>query len=164
MTEKIARDYGQATGPRTDRSPTTSSNRPRTTAAPSRVQKIQQHRIQGSRTDIDTKTRATDPDWEGGGHGVNGNQKVANVTEIRRGMGVEVTERDRDEDRERGESVIYPVARSQQDRGPNLNQQCRTGGVSRPGASTYTPSHSLTYTPVPDKSFNINQIPTHGGR
>ena len=34
---------------------------------------------------------------------INGNQEAANVTEIRYGMRVEVTERDRDEDRERDE-------------------------------------------------------------
>ena len=90
---------------------------------------------------------------------INGNRKAANGTEIGRGMGVEVTERDDDGDRERDEGVIHSAARSQQDRGPNLHQRCRTRGVSSLEASTYTPSHTSTYTPVPYKSFHINQIP-----
>ncbi len=44
--------------------------------------------------------------------------------------------------------------------GQRLHASCRTGGVSSLGASTYTPSHSFTYTPVPNKSFHINSIPT----
>ena len=73
---------------------------------------------------------------------INGNQPAANVTEIRYGMGVEVTDRDRDEDRQRDEGVIGPAVRSQQGRGPNLHQIRRTRGVSSPRASDYTPSHT----------------------
>ena len=65
---------------------------------------------------------------------INDNRRVVNVTEIGRGMGVEVTERDRNDDRERDEGVISPADRSQQGRGPNLHQRCRTGSVSRLGA------------------------------
>ena len=42
---------------------------PPDTPAPSRVQQIQQRRIQNSGRDIESKIRAADPGWEGGGHG-----------------------------------------------------------------------------------------------
>ena len=71
-----------------------------------------------------------------------GNQQAAVVTEIRYRMGVEVTERDGDGDGQPNEAVISPAARSQQDGGPNLHQICRTRGVSSPGVSNYTPSHT----------------------
>ena len=45
---------------------------------------------------------------------INGNQKV--VRESGRGMGVEVTERDHDDGRERVSVVISPVARSQRNK------------------------------------------------
>ena len=107
-----------------------------------------------------SKSRAIAP---GSGAAVtvfDGNRKVARVRTSGRGMGVEVAERDHDDDRERVEGVISPAARSQHDRGSNLHQRCRTGGVSRPRASIYTPSHTSTYSPVPAKSLPINQIPT----
>ncbi len=88
------------------------------------------------------------------------NQKVARVRESGRGTGFEVTERDRDDDRDRADGVIDPAARSQHDRGSNLHRRCRTGGVSRPNVSIYTPSHTSTYCPVPAKSLHINPIPT----
>jgi hypothetical protein len=77
-----------------------------------------------------------------------------NVTEIGRGTGVAVTERGHDE------SVIHPAARSQPDGGPNLHPRCRTRGVSSLRASTYTPSHTATYTAGAAKSFHINRITT----
>ncbi len=77
-----------------------------------------------------------------------------------RGSGIEATERDHDHDGERAEVVISPAARSQHDRGSNLHPRCRTGGVSSPKLSIYTPSHTSTYPPVPAKSLRINQIPT----
>ena len=43
--------------------------------------------------------------------------------------------------------------------GPNLHQICRTGGVSRPRASTYTPSHTSSHNPVSDKVLPYHQIP-----
>ena len=91
---------------------------------------------------------------------IDGDQKVARVRKSGRRLGVEVTERDHDDDRERDEGVINPAARSQHDRGSNLHPRCRTGGVSSPRVSTYTPSHTSPYTPVPAKSLHINQIPT----
>lgn len=75
-------------------------------------------------------------------------------------MRVEVTERDGGEDGSGAMGVISPAVRSQRDRVPNLHPRYRTRGVSSPSASTYTPSHAGAYTPVPDKSFHLNQIPT----
>ena len=82
------------------------------------------------------------------------------MTEIGRGIGVEVTERDHDDDREQGGRCDQPGRPITTRQGPNLHQRCRTGGVSRPGASIYTPSHTSSHTPISDKSFHINQIPT----
>ncbi len=83
------------------------------------------------------------------------------MRESGRGSGVEVTERGHDDDRKRVEGVISPAARSQHDRGSNLHRRCRTGGVSSPRVSIYTPSHTSTYSPVSAKSLHINQIQTH---
>ena len=91
---------------------------------------------------------------------IDGNQRVARVRESGRGSGIEVTKRDRDNDRERSETVIHATARSQHDRGSNLHQRCRRRGVSSPRAVIYTPSHTSPYTAVPAKSLHINQIPT----
>ena len=87
-----------------------------------------------------SKSRATDPGRGAAVTVIDGNQKVARVRKSGRGMGVGVTERDHD--------------------GSKLHQRCRTGGVTSPRVSTYTPSHTSTYTPVPAKSLHINQIPT----
>ena len=81
------------------------------------------------------------------------------MSESARGSGVEVTERDHEDHRERVEGVINPAARSQHDGGSNLHRRCRTGGVSSPRVSFYTPSHTSTYSPVPAKSHHINEIP-----
>ena len=103
---------------------------------------VQQHRIQGGRTDVESKTRARIQVGRAAATEINGNQKAANVTEIRCGMGVEVTERDHDEDRERDDGVIYPVARSRQDRGPNLHQRCRDGRCKQTqGLNLHPESH-----------------------
>ena len=59
----------QASGPRRTRAPPRPRTRRRTTPAPSRVRAIQRHRIQDGGTDTRCKTRATDPGWEGSGHG-----------------------------------------------------------------------------------------------
>ena len=72
---------------------------------------------------------------------INRNQQAANVTAIGYGMGVEVTERDR-ENRQRDEGVISPAVRPLQERGPNLHQICRTRGVSSSRALTYAPNHT----------------------
>ncbi len=106
------------------------------------------------------KSRATDPGRGAAVTVIDGKQRVARVSESARGSGVEVTERDHDDDRERVQGVINPPARSQHDRGSNLHQRCRTGGVSSPRGAIYTPSHTSTYSPVPAKSLHINQIPT----
>ena len=115
----------RASGPRTDRSPTTSSNPPPNTPAPSR----------GHRGSSDTRSMTAA--WIPTQDSCHGSR-----TEIGRGMGIGVTERDNDEDTERDEGVISPGDRSQHDSGPNLHQRCRTRGVSSPGASTYTHSHT----------------------
>ena len=91
---------------------------------------------------------------------ISGNPKVARMTESGRGMGVEVTERDHDENRERDEGRDQPCRPITTRQRLNLHQRCRTRGVSSPRASTYTPSHTSPYSPVPDKSLHINQIPT----
>ena len=77
--------------------PTTSSNPPPNTPAPSRVQKIQRHRIQGNGTE--SKPHAIDPDWDGGGHGDQRESESGERDGDQVRMGVEVTERDWDEDR-----------------------------------------------------------------
>ena len=107
-----------------------------------------------------SKSRAMDPGRGTAVTVIDGNRKVTRVRTSGRGMGVEVPETDHDDDRERVEGVISPAARSQHDMGSNLHQRCRTGGVSRPRALIYTPSHTPTYSPVPVKSLPINQIPT----
>ena len=58
--------------------------------------------------------------------------------------------------------AIFDREQSSSDGGAvlNLHQRCRTGGGSRPRASTYPPSHTSSHTPTSDKSFHINQIPT----
>ena len=91
---------------------------------------------------------------------INGNQKVARVIESGRGMGVEVTERDHDENRERDEGCDQPCRPITTRRRLNLHQRCRTRGVSSTRASTYTPSHTSSHNPAPAKSLHINQIPT----
>lgn len=91
---------------------------------------------------------------------INGNQKVARVTESGRGMGVDVTERDHDENTERDEGCDQPCRPITTRQRLNLQQRCRTRGVSSTRASTYTPSHTSSFTPAPDKSLPINQIPT----
>jgi len=107
------------------------------------------------------KSRATDPGRGAAVTVLDGNQRVARVRQSGCGSGVEVTERDHDAHRERGEGVINPAARSQHDTGSNLHRRCRTAGVSSPRSSIYIPSHTSTYSPVPAKSLDINQIPTH---
>ena len=91
---------------------------------------------------------------------INGNQKVARVRENGRGMGVEVTERDHDEHTERDEGCDQPCRPIRTRQRLNLHRRCRTRGVSSTRASTYTPSHTSSHNPVPDKSLHINQIPT----
>ena len=91
---------------------------------------------------------------------ISGNQKVARVTESGRGMGVEVTERDHDENRERDGGRDQPCRPITTRQRLNLHQRCRTRGVSSPRASIYTPSHTSSYSPVPDKSLHINHIST----
>ena len=76
---------------------------------------------------------------------------MARVRESGRGSGVEVTEQDHDDDRERVKGVISSAARSQHDRGSNLHPRCRTGGVSSLGVPIYTPNHTSTYSPEPAK-------------
>ena len=74
--------------------------------------------------------------------------------------GIEVTERNRDHDRERRrrcDQSCRPITTRQ---GSNLHLRYRTGGVSRPKLSIYTPSHTSTYMAVPSKSLHINQIQT----
>ena len=107
-----------------------------------------------------SKSRAMDPGRGAVVMAINGNQNVVRVRESGRGMGVEVTERDHDDDREQGERCDQPSRPITTRQGPNLHQGCRTGGVSRPKASTYTPSHNSSHTPASDKSRHINQIPT----
>ena len=107
-----------------------------------------------------SKSRATAPGRGAAVTGIDGQQRVARVRQSGRGSGVEVTERDHDDDRERVQGVISRPARSQHDRGSNLHRRCRTGGVSTPRVSIYTPSHTSTYSPVPAKSLHINQIQT----
>ena len=99
-----------------------------------------------------SKTRATDPGRGAAVTVTDGIQQVARVRQSGRGTGVEVTERD--------DGVIHPAARSQHDRGSNLHRRCRTRGVSSPKVSIYTPSHTSSHTPAPDKSFHIRQIQT----
>jgi len=106
------------------------------------------------------KSRATDPGRGAAVTVTDGKPRVARVRESARGSGVQVTERDHEDHRERVEGVINPAAGSQHDGGSNLHQRCRAGGVSSPRGAIYTPSHTSTYSPVPAKSLHINQIPT----
>ena len=63
------------------------------------------------------KRRAMDPGREGEVTVIDGNQKVARARTSGRGMGVEVLDRDLDDDRERDDVVSDRAARSQRDRG-----------------------------------------------
>ena len=174
----------------TDRSPTTSSNRslprpPTNTPASNRPgtepcsvqtrrhrrtrigrgEQLWHHqqggdRIRCSRTDSESKSRATDPDREATVTVIDGNQRGARVRESGRGMGVEVIERGHDDDSEQDERCDQPGHAITTRQGQNLHPRCRTGGVSGPRVSIYTPSHTSSHTPVSDKPFHINQIPT----
>ena len=106
------------------------------------------------------KSRATDPGRGAAVTRIDGQQRVARVSESARGSGVEVAERDHEDHREPVEGVINPAARSQHDTGSNLHRRCRTGGVSSSRGSIYTPSHTSTYSPVPAKSSKFGKIVT----
>ncbi len=79
---------------------------------------------------------------------INGNQKVAKVTESGRGMEVEVREWTTMTIGDRVGVVISPVTRSQRDTARTYTRRCRTGGVSGPRTLTYTPESHFRSPPL----------------
>ena len=114
------------------------------------------HRIQGNGTD--GKFHATDPDR---GRRRHGDQQDQNVTEIRYGVRVEASERDRDEHGGNGTRCDQPWRPITTPQRPELTPEMPHEGCKQPGSLNLHPQSHLNLRPrCPYKSFHVNQIPT----